>query len=390
MNLTSFDPLRDKRTGCYSVMTATKTSEYLDFIKTTYLDKGGLEEQREPLKTSSAVRIRKRMIEDIINGTILPPIVIGLVVSEAALKALNIQNKEQFQALVKGSKPGEITIIDGMQRTTALFEAMETGQIGENTIRVEFWISTNINSLIYRMLVLNTGQVPWNLRRQIEVIFRSMITEIENTVKDIKILTISDKSRRTQAGQYQASDLIELYLVFGARKEKIDTKERLADEFTRMDFIEATEDTEFTKMFYKILECLGRIDRNFGKFDPPSETGRFASGKDIFKSQPARVGFIAAISKSILGRPGIDRTHEEKAKYWASIEGNLNKFIEQLEKLNSDSIRDFIQLPVLAEKISVKTTKIGDFEREYFTKAFEALIEEKFEVGSLEICWRAY
>jgi len=390
MNIVSFESLKDIRTGCFSIMTSAKISDYLDFIKTTYHDKGGLEEQREPLKTSSAIRIRKRMIEDIINGTILPPVVIGLVVSEEALKKIDVLAQDQFQGFLKNAKAGEITIIDGMQRTTALFDAIESGKIAENKIRIEFWISTNLNSLIYRMLVLNTGQVPWNLRRQIEVIFRSMISEIESTVKDIKILTISDKSRRTQAGQYQASDLIELYLVFGARKEKIDTKERLADEFTRMDFIEATEDIEFTKMFYKILESLGKIDTIFGKFDPTNEGGRFSSGKDIFKSQPARVGFVAAISKAVLGRPGVDRTHDEKAKYWKSIEENMSRFIAKIEVLNSDQIKEFIQPQILAEKLSIKTTKIGDFEREYFTKAFDALIEEQFNINSLEICWRAY
>ena len=65
------------------------------------------------------------------------------------------------------------------------------------------------------MLILNTGQVPWNLRRQIETVFSTMINEIISAVPEMEVYTVDDPNRRTKGGQYHANDLIELYLAFG-------------------------------------------------------------------------------------------------------------------------------------------------------------------------------
>ncbi len=75
--------------------------------------------------------------------------------------------------------PKTKSIIDGMQRTTALQEAKDS--FGENqlNIRVEFWIADKLNSLIYRMLVLNTGQVPWEMARQLETIYSQLLKSIK-------------------------------------------------------------------------------------------------------------------------------------------------------------------------------------------------------------------
>jgi hypothetical protein len=51
-----------------------------------------------------------------------------------------------------------------MQRTAALFEAIEADKaVLDRQMRVEFWLTRSVRTMIYRMLVLNTGQVPWTL-----------------------------------------------------------------------------------------------------------------------------------------------------------------------------------------------------------------------------------
>lgn len=67
------------------------------------------------------------------------------------------------------SNSNELCIIDGMQRTQAMLDAGENFLSRE--IRVELWLSESLNKLIYRMLVLNTGQVPWTMQRQLEVVY---------------------------------------------------------------------------------------------------------------------------------------------------------------------------------------------------------------------------
>jgi hypothetical protein len=240
------------------------------------------------------------------------------------------------------------------------------------------------------MLVLNTGQVPWNLRRQIETVFSSMINEMTVAVPEMQVYSVDDPNRRSQGGQYHANDLIELYLSFGGRKEKVDTKERLADEFTRLDFIEATENTDFSDNFYGALKRLALLDISISRYNSEEGSSRFSNGKDLFKSQPARVGLIAAIAKKIYGRPGFDKPHEEIIKSSEIVYNSLDSIIKKVDSLNGDELGEFLSFDLLSEKLSIKSARVGDFEREYFNKAFEALLEEGENIPSLSICWSAY
>ena len=265
------DKLLDARVNCYSIIISTTIKEYLSLVDTAYTNRGGVEGQREKLRTTSAIRIRKRMVEDIIGGAVLPPVVIGIVLSKDKFKKIAKLNKNGLNSLIKTIESDRISIIDGMQRTTALSEARSSKQsIADQKMRVEFWVSESTNSLIYRMLVLNTGQVPWNLRNQVEVVFKSLIMEISESVVDLTVL--SDGGRRSGGGQFQANELVELFLVFGARKEKIDIRERLADEFTRLDFMEAAADSSFTKNFCNALVILVKMYQHLwgGKYQPLS------------------------------------------------------------------------------------------------------------------------
>lgn len=386
MNIFETSVLHDNRTNCYSILTEMYLFDYLEMVKTIYDNKGGIEAQREPLKSSSALRIRKQMVKDIIIGTVLPPIVIGIINKKNGIK---IQGTKELKKLIESVHSNNMSIIDGMQRTTALFKALETGANQQRKIRVEFWIAEELNSLIYRMLVLNTGQVPWNIRRQIETVFTSMIDEIKMRVPNMEIYTINDSKRRSQAGQFHGKDIIELYLAFGARKEKVDTKERLADEFTKLDFIDATVTNEFSEIFYLVLGKLASLDIVFGKYTTLKKD-RFSNGTDLFRSQPARVGFITAIAKKIFGRPGVSKESEKIDKASKSILEEIEKVIIKINHFSNNQLEEYLAFPVLNEKLDTKSSRVGDFEREFFTKSFETFVEDGDDLNSLSICWMSY
>jgi hypothetical protein len=390
MELKNISKIKDTRTDCYSFIFEITTKDYLALVEEIYKDKGGIKEQREPLKTSSAMRIRKQMVKDIKAGTVLPPIVLGLIIPEADFQTVTSKSNEEIAGIIEKVGSGNLTIIDGMQRTTALLESIEEGLAPDKILRVEFWISTKLNSLIYRMLVLNTGQVPWNLRRQVETVFSTMINEMNVAVPEMEVFKIDEGNRRTKGGQYHANDLIELYLAFGGRKEKVDTKERLADEFTRLDFIEVTEDKNFSDFFYKSLRAMTLIDIEFSRYEQPESELRFSSGKDLMKSQPARVGFITSLAKKIFGRPGTEKKEEDIAKSFAETEKTTNDILEKIKKIEPDNLGKFLSLPTLSEKLSIKSSRVGDFEREFFTKSFDTLFEIGSEITSMDVCWLSY
>jgi hypothetical protein len=58
--------------------------------------------------------------------------------------------------------------------------------------------------------------------------------------------------------------------------------------------------------------------------------------------------------------------------------------------LEISDLEKFLSLDLLSEKLSIKSSRVGDFEREYFSKAFEVLLEEGESIPTLGICWSAY
>ena len=367
--------LWDKKLKCMSAITRMSVGEYLKIVGKAYQNRGGISGQREALKQKTAISIRNRMIEDIKDGTILPPIVIGLVV-----------NEEKYQKLKKGE-------IDGMQRTTALMKAVsEKEEVNQDEIRVEYWISDNSNSLLYRMLILNTGQVPWNVRRQIEVIFSGIIKEIKEKVVNIEVFEIGDSSIRSKGGQYQADGLIELFLAFGARTWKVNTKEKLTDEFTRHDFLQSSGETDLVHLFCDVLTCMAKmdilLDCKYKKKDDNS-TEKFRSGKELFARQPARIGFVAAAGEKIMGRPGDERDKEKIEGYKMKFINAIENVVSSIEQKGEEELVGYMDFATLNQMMERRTAKVGDFERELFYEAFKVIVEENGQLSNLGICWRA-
>lgn len=391
------DYLKDERVNCYSVIVKVEIAHYLNFIEDVYKSKGGIEGQRSPLKTRSAQRIRKRLVDDLIKGTVIPPIVIGVKLNNEQFKSLDNrieQNIDEILNNVTDFDKSQISVIDGMQRTTALLEASQINEsISKRYIRLELWLSEETNSLIYRMLVLNSGQIPWNIKRQLDVVFSQLKKELEENVEGLELFTSDDSERRRKAGQYQASQFIELFMLFSTKRVNIDIQEELAEEFARLDIIETSGNDYFTYIFLGVSKLLVDLDTFFSKLDTnPTDIKlrKFKTGKDIFSSQPARAGFITAISQEIFGIPGIEIPEDlQLTKYWQIKEG-IDLFINK--EYNQNTLFSIIDLPTLDEQINIKTSKIGEFERNFFLKSFKTFIDlvKSNESFSLTPCWRSY
>jgi hypothetical protein len=390
----NIDKIKDTRVNCYSVMTQFQVEEYLKMVKNAFENRGGLEGQRDTLKTNTAIRIRKRMIKDIEAGAVLPPIVIGVIIPQDNFAIIEqLEDNNAFLEFINKIPEDSISIIDGMQRTKALSVALkDNANICDHEIRVEFWIASQINSLIYRMLVLNTGQVPWDIRRQIETVFQGIIKELKEKFPVIEIIPITDKNhknKRSSPGQFKSDDIIELFLVFGAKKVKIDIPERLAEEFIRLDFISSTSNPNLTNIFYEVMFYLYKFDQAISRYQNEEIQGYFQKGQDLFSSQPACVGFVTALAFSILGRPGNDYEPEEQNQKWQDIKNKTDILLTKINNLNPDEIGDFLDFPTLNELISKKTGRKDFFEREFFLQAFNLLISEKFNIDNMTQCWRA-
>lgn len=383
--------LHDVKANCHSYLCTIDLDHYLNITQVPYEKDGGIEGQRSALNTQSGRRIRKQMVEDFKSGGVLPPVVIGIEQENASeLGGFDIQQMTEYLGNVDA---GDISILDGMQRTTAMIEAKEeagSAELSSRKIRVEFWISEKLHSLLYRMLVLNTGQVPWSLRRQVEVVFHSLRKEMVKEITRLNLLDIDNGGRRTAPGSFHANKLIEVFLITGTRSERIDVKEKLADDFLKLDFIENASDKELTAFYFKILQII--VDFDFavhGKGNVYAD-GRFSVGLDLFSSQPVLMGFCVAISQFVFGRPGVVTPIQKQQENLDRLTSGFKALIDTITQYDDQELSRFCAFDILNEQVSTfkKSSKVGDDERSYFKNAFKVIIEENFKITSLEICWR--
>lgn len=382
--------LHDARTDCYSVQTTMSVGDYLDLVKQARSARGALSGQRDTLKTTSAKRIRERMVSDLRRGAILPPVVIGAVVDPQTFFTYPNYSAASPSDILPAEVRSELSIIDGMQRTAALAEAANIdSSVLDHQIRVEFWLTRNVRTMVYRMLVLNTGQVPWTLARQLAVVFSPLLNEIQDKVPEIgRVFTPDKPGRRVNPAEFSADALVELYLAFSLRKTNIDTKEALSDEFSRLDFVENLSDSSFQDHFYSALSILTALDQQFSRFETGSNA-KFSKGRNVFDSQPARIGFTVAVAQYVLGRPGMDRPQEERAGRMAKMEQDASSLITRLKSMDDSHIGLFLKLDVLAETLDRRVGQVGRYERGVYFDGFQVLISENFVLSDLEPCWRA-
>jgi hypothetical protein len=369
-------------------MTTMTVREYLELAGEAHAAQGGLTGQRGVMATTTAKRIRDRMVEDLKKGATLPPVVIGAVLPEADFESLPPSSDSGKTLGFLPEDRSNLSIIDGMQRTAALQEAFtDKPEVGDGTVRVEFWLTNNVRAMIYRMLILNTGQVPWTISRQLSVVYAPLLSEIKEKVPEIdKVSTPDQPGRRVGPAQYSSDALVELYIAFSLRKPGVDTKEALSDEFSRLDFVDNLANEGFQDQFYGVLSMLSRLDKAFSRFD--GDEG-LPDGRFIFDRQPARIGFIVALGIAILGRPGADRPQDERAARLQTLDQSAGKLISRVNDMDPAALGAFLKTDVLQELLDKRVGQVGRYERGVFTEAFKVLIEEDFAVVNLEQCWRA-
>lgn len=385
--------LEDTNTKCASMLATIDLDSYIELVESAYLDQGGLSGQRAPIRTKTALKIRSRLVQDLRNGAVIPPVVVGVVCTPGQKRKMkSLKTSSELVALLKKEKL-DISIIDGMQRTTALKEAFEDKK-QTHYIRVEIWVAEKVSSLIYRMLVLNTGQVPWDLKRQLDTLYRPILSEVGRQLPGIKVIGLDEPNRRSQAGEYRSTRIVELFLAFTSRSVEIDIKEKIAEEFIKIDITEATASDDFLPLFIKTLSLMAKMDEQFDriKSSTADSSARVKNGKDIFTSLPSSIGFIVAIAEIVFGAPGFDYEMATAVKDLNKIERTVNSLVKFTKTLTSAELLEFADLETLNQVLSVKSGKVGDYERQLYKRAFTTLLTKSKEIivqGAMTPCWKA-
>lgn len=154
-------------------------------------------------------------------------------------------------------------------------------------------------------------------------------------------------------------------------------------------------------MFCEILKCMAEIDILLDEKYKISEAkeeveieinqnDKFKNGKDLFASQPARIGFVAAAGEKIIGRPGEERSAEKIKCAKNDFLQTFETIKESIEEKKAEELIEYIDFSTLNQKMERRTTKVGDYERELFYEAFKVAVDEKGKMDNLGICWRTF
>ena len=360
MNFRIIDIQRDQNLNCYSVLTVVSINDFMEFIWSIHDQKGNIEEQRNVLSTRSAKIIRNQMVEDLMGGGVLPPIVLGSIYNSP------IDDSNFANIITTKKENGEISIfiLDGMQRIQALKDATNQKEINHN-LRVEFWFASDESALLYRMLVLNSGQIPWSLQKQLEVVFKPVLNNLKYKVKYSENL-------------YKDAEILELFLAFISRRVRIDKRQQLAEYQSALDIMSLIRDRsgESINKFQEILRKMIEIDLLLKDIED----------RYVFDNQTARIGFIVACSEKIFGLLG----NEEKKDHF-ELERNFNDAIEKLNEIKNQiqyndtkENKRFLDLELLKETLhSIPREK----HRQAFLDGFKVIFFDS-KIHSLAVCWK--
>ena len=165
MGLEILGKTKDLRTDTYVLYAQIPIPDYLSLVGDEF-------DTFEIQRTRQRYRAYERMRRDIVNGALLPTITLA-VLPEHASEFVPLIESEAYDKIVEMLQEAEqIRILDGLQRTYSLSELAESHNFEpDHTVHVEIWFETNLDNLIYRIIVLNAGQKPMSLRHQIELLF---------------------------------------------------------------------------------------------------------------------------------------------------------------------------------------------------------------------------
>lgn len=203
----------------------------------------------------------RRLSDDIKLGALLPPITLSV---KPDIVDRIIPLCDDKDALIETlSQPNQVDILDGLQRSYILKDIKDNDfEFNPKAkLLLEFWLEKDLGKLIYRMIVLNSGQKTMSMRHQIELLFTSLSGEIEKAVPGISIIKERDGYRRTQPNKYPLSDLATSYYAYLTGSHEIE-KDGLVTKLFDSDILDASEEvlTEKFKAYLNRLCSFVMID----------------------------------------------------------------------------------------------------------------------------------
>ena len=311
MNISIIGKAKDQRTGTNVLYAQVSIPDYLTLVGEDFSE-FEIQRRREKYKAYD------RMKRDIIEGALLPSITL-VVKPDKVAKLLTLLEQDDHDNLLRElSRPGQVNILDGLQRTYILNDILEGGvefKSGQRLL-VEFWLENNIRNLVYRIIVLNAGQKPMSMRHQIDLLFITLQESLQKEIPDLEIFTEKEASRRTRARKYPLNRIASAYQCFITKSSEVERQNIVAQKLVEEDILDSSEQelgeqfeefTSFLKTYTNIDTEICRIyvGDNYLSEDNEADdetiemaANKIQNGVNWFGSENVINSFFAALASS--------------------------------------------------------------------------------------------
>jgi hypothetical protein len=285
---------KDHRTDTYVMYVQMGIKYYLSFVGEKF-DEFGIQRKRETHKGYA------RLKNDIKDGALLPPITLALNPDfvgtyEPFLKA-EPENVNDLNAIF--DTKSSVYILDGLQRTHIMKDLQDEGFGFESNqkLLLEFWFERDLGNLIYRLIVLNSGQKPMSMRHQVELLFLTMQDKLRADIPGLIMYNEREKKSRDNANMFPFDRVVTGYQSYLNQSPEVDKgkliSERLdAGVLTDVDMVILEGYTDYTAYLTKYLAIDLLAYKTYEKFTSFSGAKNWLADENVVNAFFAAIGLL--------------------------------------------------------------------------------------------------
>jgi hypothetical protein len=257
MDLKVIGLARDLRTSTPVVYAQLPVANYLEVVGDEF-ENFSIQRRRESHKAYQRLKL------DIKAGALLPSITLAVKPDKVSgirpLFEAAERDDTNLAALSESlGTAGNVDILDGLQRTYIMTDLKKEGHefvVGQKVL-VEFWLESDLKKLIYRIIVLNAGQKPMSIRHQLELLFMSLKTSVEQSIPGLEIYTERDNTRRNRPRKFPLSSIVSGYQAFITSSAELHKDNVIANQLIENSALDSSEE-EISNQFSHFSEYLAK------------------------------------------------------------------------------------------------------------------------------------
>jgi hypothetical protein len=351
-------PLNDKKIDGKSLLTIMTVQDYLSMTDI---------ENNPYQRNILGVKQYSKLVDDLLDDTVMPPI---SVVYDGV-------QEEITQGLDENKK---FIILDGLQRTNCIMhcknileqtlEAKKNKKIKtvdeflQKKIYVEIWGKLDLKTILYKMVVLNTGQKKMDYAHQLDILNNSL--KMELTKQGIDIITVKEKKNGSHIEKsFELADVTEGLVSYingipisGKKNaaeflfEKLNVGLNTGEDAYILDSI--YNDSTYENLIWTLKNLMELLDEKYGSGNPLRKYNTFLSS------------FLASLGNAYKKSPE-----------------NLEMKKAALVNLCRQE-KDPFSILVFEEYYSKFKTGIGEKRRKFIFETFRDFFISKTEINRLE------